>query len=302
MTRTALQGLAETGDIETFRPAWWFRPFDVDLAQLLRSEGFQTLLKYVRPPLGCAVVRSNKPFPLATDEPAGDLLVTPMVRSGLVILTKPADGNTSIQSMWPFVTEGVQHEVEIDRIVIAPNRLEAMIVGTLPSGLEVTWHDVQFAVDRAFYAAGSVHEILLAGFAHELRPASDAPITVPADKGQWAGVRELFPDSFNPDGSLTIQTKSLAALLPCDSTSPEFCEVRGPVRKIARYTGELFGRTTDIVTLTVHRDGDKEIDLAVYVTDHVLGAAALPKVGDDFAALVRLVGRIWQPNVRQTAG
>jgi|GEM_PF-2717559 len=302
MTRTALQGLAEVGDIESFRPAWWFEPFDVDLSQLLRSEGFQTLLKYVRPPVSCSWVASNKPFPLAADEPAGDMLVTPMARSGLAILTKRKDGNASIQSMWPFTTDGIQHEVEIERIVIAPNRLEAMIVGTLPCGLEVTWHDVLFAADRAFYAVGSVHEILLAGFAHELRPAPDAPIVVPAVTEQWASVRASFPESFDSDGNLTIQTKGMSALLPCDRISPEFCEVRGPVKKIERYAGELFGRTTDVVTVAVHQGNGPDVDLAVFVTDHVRGEASLPGIGDDFAALVRLVGRLWQPNVRRTAG
>ena len=299
----ALEGVAEPGAAETFYPAWWFEPFGISVADLLKSEGFQILLKHLRPPLTCSANRSNKPFALPPGEPDGVLLVTPMVRSGLAVLMSEESGTRTIRSMWPFVTEGTQQEVEIERVTLAPNRLEAMIDGVLPSGLAVTWHDVHFAADRAFYATGSVHEVLLAGIAHSVGVPENAPITIAADNEAWSAIRAHTPENFNPDGSATLQTKGMAAMIPREGVSPELCEVQGPVRKVEPYTGDLFRQPTWIVTVTVFRDADAngDLNLPVYVTEHVLAGRPLPGVGDDFGALVRLVGRIWQPNVREAA-
>jgi hypothetical protein len=35
------------------------------------------------------------------------------------------------------------------------------------------------------------------------------------------------------------------------------------------------------------------------VTNHVLGGTRLPAMGEDFGAAVRLIGHIWEPNVRR---
>ena len=297
MVTTALAGLVEVGDIEMFRPAWWFEPFGLKPADLLGSPAFQRLLDRSSLAVTCASVRSNKPFVLTAGEPEGTLLVTPTARSGLVLLLKTEAGNRALQSLWPFVTEGIEHEVEIRRVTLVPNRLEAMIDGVLPSGMRLTWHDVLFAADRTFYAVGSVHTVQLAGIAHTIRVPENAPITIPADNKAWSAVRAHSPEGFNPDGSMTIQTKGMAVMFPCDATSPEVYDVQGMVKKVEPYTGELFGRRTWMVTITVFPD--EGVDIRVYVTDHVLADRALPKVGDDFGALIRLVGRISTPNVRE---
>jgi hypothetical protein len=297
----ALDGIARVGDADTFRPAWWFQPFGLTLRDFLASQDFQTLVNGLRPAATATLNRTYEPLALADEEPKDVLLgVAPTFHSGLAVLLRPAGETNEIMTLWPFVTDGTQlDEVAIDEVVLAPNRLEAMIVGTLPSGARLTWHDVFFATDRVFYGAGSVHSVLLAGLVHELLPVQDAAIEIPADNPAWSAVRARFPEGFNPDGSATVQTRGMAALMPASPTSPEYHIVQGPVRRVEPHSNEMLGRTVHLVTVLAMREPD--IELKLHVTDAVLDGRPLPEAGDDFSAAVRLVGRIWSPNVHKAA-
>jgi hypothetical protein len=295
---TGLQDIAQEAEADAFRPAWRFEPFGLDLAEFLATEAFRGLIDGLRPAATCASNRTYMPFPLAADEPQGFLGVAPAFHSGLAVLLRPAEETNEIVSLWPFVTEGSQQDdVEIERVMLAPNRLEALIRGTLPSGLSLTWHDVFFAADRAFYGTGSVHSVILSGLVHEVSQVMNAPIEIAADNPAWSAVRAWTPEGFNPDGSLTIQTKGMAAILPGPPETPEFHAVRGPVRRLEANFKELFGQSVHLVTVAIMRDPD--VELALYVTNHVLRGARLPAVGEDFGAAVRLVGHIWYPTVRR---
>lgn len=80
-------------------------------------------------------------------------------------------------------------------------------------------------------------------------------------------------------------------MFPRTGVSPELYEVQGPVRKVEPYIGDLFRRSTWVATIAVFRDADEngDMNLPVYVTDHVLAGRPPPKVGDDFGALLRLM-------------
>ena len=297
---TALQDIMQEAEADAFRPVWWFEPFGLDLHEFLASKTFHVLMDGLRPAATCAMNRSYASFPLAADEPQGFLGVAPAFHSGLAVLLRPTEETNEIVSLWPFVTDGCQQDdVEIERVMLAPNRLEAMIRGTLPSGLSLTWHDVFFAADRAFYGAGSVHSVILSGLVHEVNEIMNAPIEIAADNPAWNAVRAWTREGFNPDGSLTIRTKGLAAVLPGPPDASEFHAVQGPVRRVQANFKELFGQSVHLVTIAIMRDPD--VELALHVTDHVLQGGRLPTVGEDFGAAVRLVGHIWIPNVQRAS-
>ena len=235
MAKEALRGIARVGGEDVFLPAWWFEPFGLSMRDFLASRDFQTLIADLRPEEGCGANRSFKPLPLAEDEPKVLMAVAPGFRCGLAVALRLTAQANEMVALWPFVSDGSQHDdVEIDEVILATNRLEALVQGTLPSGLQLTWHDTHFAANRGFYGEGSVHSVILAGIVHQLTAVQNAPIEIAADNPAWSAVRAHSAEGFNADGSLTIQTKGLSMIMPANKDTPSSTSCRDPSAACSR--------------------------------------------------------------------
>ncbi len=295
MSHTALEGLAEIGPEEMFQSGGWWSPFGVEADELLKS--LPRLTQSARVAFTAVSNKTYTPFPLSPQEPRCFLLTAPIPRAGVAMLIRPTNETNEFLGMWPFVSDGTQHDkVAIERLELSPDRLEAMVTGTLNGGLKLTWHDTMFAADRAFYARGSVHSVILAGFVHDADVGHTQPVVIPAGNPAWSKVREHSPEGFNLDGSLTIHMHELATIIPSSADHPEFHEVHGPVTKVQPAAFEIFGRPVHLVTVVIARDGAEATELTLHVTEAVLKGRPLPEVGTPFMALIRLVGWIWIPN------
>lgn len=299
MTKIALIGIAEPGRAELFDSSSWFEPFGLD-PQKIRKIFLPRAMETAGHAVGCGTNRMNRPFPLPVGEPEGFLLTWPGARCGLAMLITSIDGGKALTAAWPFTTDGVEHEMKIKRILLAPDRLQAVVEGMIGGTLRLAWHDVLFPVDRAYYVEGSVHSVVLAGIAYRFGVGSLPPIKITQEAPSYAALRDMGPNALEADDSIMIRTAGLAAIYPIDNDWPTLFAIQGPVKRVEKYTGDLFDRQVLDVRVTVARVGDEmdDVDIAILVSDVVLGGKAPPKVGEDVSATILLQGRIWSPNVR----
>jgi len=300
MATTALIGISESADAEAFDSSWWFEPFGLDQPTVAKTI-LPTAVAKGDIAVGCAANRTMIPFTLPADEPKGILITYPGARCGLAALVIDQGGKKALTAAWPFTTDGVEHEVRIERVMMAPDRLQAVIEGTIDDMLPLTWLDVLFPVDRAFYAEGSVHSVVLAGIAHRFSIGAMPHVRITPDAPSYAALRDEIPMAVDDDGAITIRTEGMAAIFPVKDAAPTLYSIQGPVTRIEKYTGQLFGRDVWDVRVTVARIGDendKAVDLSVLVSDIVLDGGPLPQIGDDISTTIRLQGRIWWPNVK----
>jgi hypothetical protein len=301
IAETALVGVAEAGDADSFDNSWWFEPFGLD-PPTIAKELLPNAFKEARVVVGCAANRAVVAFPLPPGEPEGILLTWPSARCGLATLVIDLNGRKSLTAGWPFTTDGIEHEIEIGRVLLAPDRMQAVIEGTIGEELSLSWLDVLFPVDRAYYARGSVHRVNLAGFAHRFSLRSPPPLRITPDAPVYEGLRDMNPAAVDEDGAITIRTEGVAAILPVDDAPATLYSIQGPVKRIDEYGGNLFDRKVWDVRVTVARIGDdmREVDLPILLTDLILAGRPLPKAGDDISAIIRLQGRILWPNVQRS--
>lgn len=293
--RIALQDIAEIGTDDMFISGGWWRPFGLDAQDLIKR--LPQLVQDAGVAVSAASNKTYRPFALSPTEPRCFLLAAPIPRAGAAMVIQADEKTNEFRGMWPFVSDGTQHDnVVIDRLTLSPDRLEAMVTGTLPGGLKLTWHDTMFAADRAFYARGSVHSVILAGLVHDVSPGHTEPVVIPADNPAWSKVREHSPGAFNPDGSLTLQMHGLAAILASSADQPESHEVHGPVTRVQPAAYEMFGVPIHLVTILVARGETGDVALTLHLSDAMLQDMPLPAVGTPLMALIRLVGWIWIPN------
>lgn len=300
MTRLALQGIAEIGDNDLFSSFEWFEPFRLE-REVLMSQVLPAVLPQSRREDGCGLNRSFKPFPLLDSEPDGTLLTGPAARCGLASLIAKEEGRSVLTAAWPFISDGVQIDAEVDKLILAPDRLQAFVEATLWGELQLSWLDIFFAADRAFYAEGSRHSFLLAGIAHEFAIGQQPDVVLPPSSPTFAVLRDAQPESVDRDGNIRIKMKGMAAILPAEM--PGWFSICGVVTKVSQYPCKVFERDVWDVRVIAARsmEEDRSLELAVFVTDAMFEGNPLPEPGDDISALVRLQARIWMPNLEAEA-
>jgi len=298
MDKIALENISEAGHDEWFDTGWWFEPFGLDRPAVLaklREVLPQSLDARSLPPV------SRKCYPLADGEPEGTLLLWPGPRCGLAMLVSLGGDRQQLVSIWPFTSDGSTYRMEIDRVRLAPDRLQAIITGAIGNELVIEWHDINFAMNRSFYVKGSVHEVALAGIAHSVRFGAPPPLEFALDHPLHAHLLDLQPETaITPSGTIPLVMDQMASIMPIDDETPTLYSISGPVVAVEPYTGQLFGRTAWMVDVIVARIGvgtEEDVTLSVLFTDKVLGSHTPPVPGGYLSAAIRLQGRIWLPNV-----
>jgi hypothetical protein len=301
VVKLALEGLVEPLEDEAvFSAGGLFEPFGMsalDVVDLLPK-----VISESRTAENCELSTSLKAraLQLSASEPQGMLISWPGYRSGLMMAAAVQEGGNELKAFWPYTTDGVEHEVRLERVLVPSNRLQGLIEGSV-FDLPICFMDVFYAVDRIFHRVGSVHRMLLAGFAHEFSVIHPEPLILEQSKVSYDLKQAFGSDALNADGSVTLQTRGAAGMAPATAQYPSnWYEVQGPVRRIERYSGDLFGRAVWQVRTTVSRGSfvnEQDFNIDILLTDHILGDRPLPAVGDDIRAVVWLQGRIWWPNI-----
>ena len=300
MQDVALQGLVVEGNPEDFDSSWWFQPLGLDVQAVLDllPEAMQKAQQVV-PETG-AERRATRPLP--ADEPEGMIFVWPTRTTGLTVLLTQTDGEWSMTGCWPFMTSGTEHDAEIRRVVLGPDRLRAMVEVAIADAVGLTYYDYEFAAKRGLYVKGVDHRLVLSGIAHAFGPADTSPLEIGPDAPSFSALSE-WSEAVGDNGKIAIQTKGMAAIFPREDIAPNAYEVRGPVVRVRKHLDLMLGQPVWLVCVTVARIGedDTDVNLDIAVAETVLEGRPLPAVGDDIEALILLQGSIWIPAINSPA-
>ena len=300
MQDLALQGLTVEGRPEDFESFRWFQPFGLDVRAVvdLLPEAMQKAQQVV-PETG-PERRATRPLP--PDEPEGMIFVWPTRNTGLTMLLTQTDGAWSMTGCWPFLTTGTEHDAEIRSVVLAPDRLRAMVEVSIADTVCLTYYDYAFAAERGLYVKGVDHRLVLCGIAHAFGPADTAPVEIGPDAPSFSALSE-WGEAVGANGKIAIQTKGMAAIFPRKDIAPNAYEIRGPIVRVRKNLSEMLGQPVWLVCVTVARIGenDADVNLDIAVTETVLEGRPLPAVGDDIEALILLQGSIWMPAINGPA-
>lgn len=273
-------------------PSWeWFHPFGLDREAVMKQ-----LLPYVARhgtlAEGAALTRANVPLPLPDDEPRAAMICWPSQSSGAGALIRLGAAGNELIGFWPLSQRGVQTRVEVEGLILSRDRLQAWVRATVGDGIPVCYFDQLFPVDRQFYRAGWKPDVLLCGLPLSFARAEPREFTTTLSPSVRAG---LPAGSVDADGTINVSTKGMAAFLPRDDGPPNLYEICGPVQEVRR--NPVLGLTEEawlvrvVVARSFHDDTPFEIDLVV--TAHLLAGQPLPQPGEDIAAIVLLLGRVW---------
>ncbi|MEI2808322.1 hypothetical protein [Albidovulum sp.] len=231
MQDIALRGLVADGRAEDFDSFGWFQPFGLDTQGVF--ELLPKALQEAQQVDPGYVAERHATRPLDPSEPEGELLVWPTRNSGLTLLLAKEAGEWAMTGCWPFLTSGSEHDAEIERVVLAPDRLRAMIEARIGGELALTYHDYTFAARRGLYVKGFDHRLVLAGIAHFFGPADTTPVKLGPDAPSFAALSKGGA-AVGEDGMVTIETRGMAAIFPREAIAPNAYEVRGPVVRVRK--------------------------------------------------------------------
>jgi hypothetical protein len=111
-----------------------------------------------------------------------------------------------------------------------------------------------------------------------------------------------IPDRLSGDGTGTelLYFDQAAIISPLKDAPPSFYAVLGSVKAVRPGRLEILGQRVTEVTMTVARAGDDhdhDVDIRLFVSDAVLAGGAVPQVGQQIQATIRLCARLWIANV-----
>ncbi len=301
MVKLALEGLVEEIEDESvFGAGGLFEPFGMNALDAVAL--LPKAISECHTAMNCELNPSfkNRALELPALEPDALLLAWPGLRCGLMMAAVVQGDTNELRALWPFTTDGVEHEFRLKRVLVPSNRLQGLLEGTV-FDLPICFMDVFYAADRVFHRVGSVHSVLLTGFAHEFSVIDSEPIKLEPPKVSYKLRQTFGSEALNADGSVTLQTRGMAGMAPATEQYPSnWYHVQGPVRRIERHSSNLFGRAVWQIRTTVSRGilvNDQNFNIDILLTDHLLGDQPPPAVGDDIRAVIWLQGRTWWPNI-----
>jgi len=234
-------------------------------------------------------------FTLPSDEPKG-MNASPSPRLGLmmVIHQNKTQGADELVSVYPWISEGVEHLLRLKKVYPWHNRLEAQIEADL-GDMSITFFDSLYARNKYFYRSDKEYSFILLGIAYTCAVVEPHPIII-SDPEKIRRMRQNMgqdPEDLSP---IEIETKGMAVLLPIQEGDRDDYEFQGPVKEVRAI--DLLGVRTWRIRVTVARrleGADSDIDIDIYVTEKALVGKKVPKAGDDIAGALWLQGYLWTP-------
>lgn len=216
----------------------------------------------------------------------GIVLAWPNLRSGIHLVERITDKNLELVSMFPFSSDGTEHTITLERVVVWESGLEAQIECTIGDAC-VTFFDTEFVLNRGWYRKGQSCHFVLCGIAYSAKPGESREWVIPAEtKGaktfrKFEAKRTGDPVSIEP---LHISTRGMAALLQIDEWDVDDYSFHGPVTAVTET--EMLGQPAWRVRTVVLRV-DEDIEIEILITKRVWSGVEVPRIGED------IEGRLW---------
>lgn len=216
-------------------------------------------------------------------------LCWPNGKHGLIATLRTGERDTEVINLYPFVSVGTEVSIDIHKVFVWSSGVAAQIEGGWCQSL-VTFFDISFLNNRAWYEAGKRYNFVLSGIAYK------------------AGIPALNELPLIPDSALALWERSMAE--PEDERKPGirldgaaiFASIsewdrddywfRGTVRKINPFE-DLLGQSGWRVRATVMRFDDENADLDIFITRRAWSSDKPPEVGQDIEGTLWLQGRLW---------
>ena len=234
----------------------------------------------------------NAPREVPMEWPKGVHLCWPNNNRGLIITLFPDKEDMELVSLYPFISYGTQANIEIERVFVLNHGAETLIEGRWGES-SITFFDISFFSDCAWYKAGEVYDFILSGIAYGAKPAEVKEISLTPETWQILDLEESVPPTVNMEGS--------AMFVPITEWNQDDYWFRGPVLKVEPFSKETFndmlGQSGWQVRVKVMRFSDEEdyedAELEIVVTQRAWSGSEPPKVGQDVEGRLWLQGYLW---------
>lgn len=184
------------------------------------------------------------------------------VRHMVLLLTESKSSSGCFLSAFPFAAGAITHPVKIESVACDRTGTEGLIRGRTEDGAEISFFDALFFKNGATYEIGESYQFALSGFAYSLRPQ---------------GLKLVHGGDNGPH--------PLDVLRPARSGAHDDYEFRATVQHV--YPMRFDATTLYRMRVTVARNGQSMVDVALYAAEHVLPQGYRPKPGDE------VTGRLW---------
>jgi len=284
--------IQEDGEARHYPGTHWEAFFDDPKAAI--ESKLPEIVQRARPWIGG--VNREAPRPLPDGWVRGSVRAWPSQRQGLMAIISTGEQNI-LTSLYPFVTDGVQHSLTISRINVWENGVEAQIEAEFGESA-ITFFDIAYAKHRLWYEAGKSYEFILAGIAYSTRPAETMEMAARHNPDEIAWQRMLAEKRGEPVPEMpsTVNLHGMAMLIPIVEWDIDDYSFRGPVKSV-KDAHEVLGQSGWFVKVTVIRfDGDDK-DLGILITRRAWQSNDPPCVGQDIEGSLWLQGYLWDTGV-----
>ena len=233
------------------------------------------------------------PHKIPVDWTRGFSLCWPNADCGLIITLRIAETANEVVNLFPFVNDGTEARIEVEKVFVWISGLEAQIEGYW-NDCPVTFFDISFPDNRAWYEAGKHRNFILSGIAYEAGPPKVAKLALEPDsagaerlRGDLERIGLGLSDEWKPE----LHLEDSAIFLPISGWDRDDYQFRGPVREVSPF-GDLLGQSGWRVRVTVMRFDDEDADLDVFVTRRAWSSDKPPEVGQDIEGTLWLQGQL----------
>lgn len=187
------------------------------------------------------------------------------------VITRSEDKAHELLSAYPFIPDGMVHEVTVDGMEEWANGFETQITGKLQDA-RIAFFDTLYFRDRFQYPPGKPYRIALAGTAYAIRPSVLEPIKL-------------------DDGTVRHYDPSFCGYMPWsrgDIDDFEFNAVIREVRMTSFEEKKLYRLMVPLCKIDLQGEM-QDIEIPVYATERALDGY-VPKAGDRVAGFIWLQG------------
>lgn len=194
-------------------------------------------------------------------------------------------------SGFPYAASGPRRRLVVEEIIPWQNGIEAWIKASPPGdgGPSLTFFDTRFYANHHLMKTGLEADFVLAGLAYFAEVAHPEPVLITKEdtiRAMRAGTAQA--DDLSP---IEVRMEGAAMLFPRDDYAPDEYEFQAPVKMVETF--DVFDRRMSKLTITVARlmdDNDPDIDIELFVGDHVWRSNERPMPGADIRGVLWLQG------------
>ncbi len=229
------------------------------------------------------------PHKIPPDWAKGHHLYWPNWNRGLVATLLISGDEPELMNISPYAGVGIQTCIEIEKVHVWASGTEAQIEG-LWGESPVSFFDLHFLGNRAWYEAGKRREFVLAGIAYGAYVSRIGTLGVTPESRSAVSRRIRVRPTVGNGAHIGLEGSSI--FIPITDRDRDDYRFRGPVRKVTAFHDWL-GQSGWTATVGIMEFEGKSLDLDIFITERAWGGGKPPRAGQDIEGSLWLQGRLW---------